>query len=227
MNRYRHEYKYLLSAAQMQLLQLWAAGLLAKDPHADKTGAYLIHSLYFDDLNDTCLQENLAGTDHRAKFRIRYYNQDTSYLRLEKKSKLRGMTQKEACDLTEAECRSLMQGQIPPILPDMPPQKHKLLTQLQLGGLIPKVIVSYLRTPLVYPGGNVRVTFDQNISSSNDIAHFLDGNYPTRPILPPGQCVLEVKWDEVLPRHIYTGLALDQLQWSAFSKYCLCRRYHL
>lgn len=227
MPRYRHEYKYFLDSAKENILRIRADGVLMRDAHVQGDGTYFIRSLYFDDFEDSCLMENEAGTDPRAKFRIRYYNNDTSHIRLEKKSKTRGMTLKESCKLTPEECQIFQQGEIPQITDEMAPVKQKLFLEMQLRRLMPKVIVSYERIPYVYPGGNVRVTFDRKITSSADIAHFLDGNYITRPILPLGQSILEVKWDEVMPLHIKDVLALDQLQWTAFSKYYMCRVYHL
>lgn len=227
MPRYRHEYKYFLDGAMENILRIRADGILMRDAHVQADGTYFIRSLYFDDHKNSCAKENEAGTDPRSKFRIRYYNDDTTHIRLEKKSKTRSMTLKESCKLTLEECRTFLQGSIPQISNDMSHGKQKLLLEMQLRGLMPKVIVSYERIPYVYPGGNVRVTFDRNISSSADIEHFLDGTYISRPILPFGHSILEVKWDEVMPLHIKDVLALDQLQWTAFSKYYMCRVYHL
>ena len=227
MNRYRHEFKYFLNSRNEQLLRIRAAGLLQPDAHAASDGTYLVRSLYFDDIQDSCLRENLAGTDPRSKFRIRYYNQDTAHLRLEKKSKTCGMTLKESCAITRDECRMFLHGQVPCITADMDPVKQKLFAQMQLRSLSPKVIVTYERVPYVYPGGNVRVTFDRMLSSSVEIEAFLDGSYVTRPVFPLGQSLLEVKWDEVLPNHIRDALQLEELSWTAFSKYGICRTYHL
>ena len=227
MHRYRHEYKYLIDAAEESILMVRATGILMRDPHVGESGSYVIRSLYFDDDCDTCLQDNVAGTDPRSKFRIRYYNNDTAMLRLEKKSKTRMMTLKESCVISEAECRCFMDGMIPKITEDMPEPKKKLFSQMLLRNLKPKVIVTYERVPFVYPGGNVRVTFDQKITSSVQIDSFLSGEYAQRPILPVGKSVLEVKWDELLPLHIKNALSMDTLQWAAFSKYYMCRVLHL
>ena len=212
---------------QESILNIKAMGILMPDPHVDETGCYEIHSLYFDDINDTCLWENLGGTDPRSKFRIRYYNNDTGFISLEKISKTRGMTLKESCILTRSDCKKLMMGEIPdPAMKD-PEIKHRLLTELKVRGLMPKVIVSYQRIPYIYTGGNVRITIDKAITSSPDIGRFLDGDFARRPVLPLGNSILEVKWDEVLPRHIKETMALDDLNWTAFSKYYMCRMLHL
>lgn len=227
MNRYRHEYKYLINSQQEQILMIRAAGVMQRDIHAGENGTYFIRSLYFDDDWDTCLAENISGTDPRSKFRIRYYNNDTDLLRLEKKSKTRSMTLKESCVITKEECQCFMSGEIPELREDMPQVKKRLFLEMQLRNLKPKVIVTYERVPFIYAGGNVRVTFDQKITSSSKVEAFLTGDYPVRPILPVGYSVLEVKWDELLPMHIKEILNMDTMQWSAFSKYSLCRQLHL
>ena len=73
-NRFRHEFKYECSYAQLKNLQCRLSGLIPLDPHAGEDGIYNIRSLYFDDYYDRCLMENEAGTDPREKFRIRIYN---------------------------------------------------------------------------------------------------------------------------------------------------------
>lgn len=227
MSRYRHEYKYRIDARQESILLVRAPGILLRDPHVREDGTYLIRSAYMDDVYDTCLLENIGGTDPRSKFRIRYYNGDTSRIMLEKKSKVRSMCLKESCPISEEECRIFLTGNVPPLMEDMPAKKKKLFLEILQRGLRPVVIVTYERIPFIYSGGNVRVTFDRKISSSGDLDHFLSGDYEERPILPCGETVLEVKWDEVMPRHIKETLALEGLQWTAFSKYYMCRMHAL
>ena len=224
--RWRHEYKYMINAKQESILTVRAMCVLSRDPHVRKDGTYLIRSLYFDDMNNSCLAENLSGADPRSKFRVRYYNTDTNRLLLEKKSKSRGMCLKESCNLTIDECMFLMRGGFPMITCDMPDVKKKLLSEVEIRGLFPKTIVTYERVPFVYSGGNVRVTFDRNITSSEDIELFTAGNYKQRPILPCGHSILEVKWDEILPKHIKETLQVEGLEWTAFSKYFMCRKFH-
>lgn len=226
-SRYRHEYKYLTDSVQEAILLIRAEGLMARDPHAGETGSYLVRSLYFDDPEDGCLWENENGTDLRTKFRLRYYGTDSTSVCLEKKQKIHGMTAKESCPLSGQECILLTEGKIPEDVSGMPEQKQRMFLEMRLKGLEPKVIVTYERIPFIYPGGNVRVTFDRNISSSGETGRFLQGDYAVRPVLAQGTGVLEVKWDEVLPLHIKKAMGLDTLIWTAFSKYGMCRTYHL
>lgn len=224
---FRHENKYRINAKQEGILYVKVKSLLRQDSHAGQNGSYQIRSLYFDDIHDTCLSDNLRGKDPRSKFRIRYYDDDISYLRLEKKFKYRGLGRKESCRLTEEECRTLMRGEIPLITDAMPPVKQRLLTELKLRGLKPKVIVTYERLPFIYPAGNVRITFDRKLTSSDEISKFLSGDYARRPVMPCGESIIEVKWDELLPHHIKDILQTENLIQTAFSKYAMCRQFCL
>ncbi len=226
-NRYRHEFKYLCSYGELMMLKVRLQGLVSLDTHVGESGVYNIRSLYFDDIYDTCYRENEAGTDPREKFRIRIYDHSSERISLELKRKVRGKTQKLSCLLTEEQCRGLMEGEIPVLQENSPALLRKLCLLMQARHMRPKVIVEYERVPYVYPHGNVRITMDENISASNRTDRFLERQIPLRPILEAGQHILEVKYDEYLPDGIYRTIQSGNLRQTAFSKYYLCRRYHL
>jgi len=223
--KYRHELKYQVTDAQIQMLKIRIQHLLPLDSHVARTGSYFIRSLYFDDYNDRCMKENENGTDPREKFRIRIYNGSSEKISLECKRKERGKTYKTACPLTEEQTRALMAGQILPDISQQPPLLRKLTLQMMTRQLRPKVIVEYERIPYVYKNGNVRITLDTNIASSAQVERFLDPHISGRPVLLVGQQLLEVKYDEYLPDFIYRSLMLPNLRQTAFSKYYICRKY--
>lgn len=223
--KYRHELKYICTAAELAMIQGRIHHLIPLDSHAGENGMYQIRSLYFDDYYDRCYYENENGTDPREKFRIRIYNGKTDKISLELKKKERGKTLKLSCPLTEEQCRMLMRGEVLPDSDEYPPVLQKLLLQMKTAMLRPKIIVEYDRVPYVYKLGNVRITLDKNISSSLAIDRFLDPTIHKRPIMPAGQHVLEVKFDEFLPDYIYQTLQLRNLRQTAFSKFYLCRKF--
>lgn len=223
---YRHEYKYPISDVEEKILTDRLKGVMQLDPHVGPTGKYLISSLYFDDINDTCFYENENGTDPREKFRIRIYNHSAERINLECKRKERSKTLKTSCRLTEEQVNTILAGGIVKCDENSHPLLRKFMLQQIDRKLQPKVIVNYERIPLVYKLGNVRVTFDSHLASSHYVEHFLDGDYITRPIMPIGKLLLEVKFDEYLPDYIYDALQLNNLTQTAFSKYYLCRKYN-
>ena len=224
---YRHEYKYVCNAMENAILKTRAQGILKRDEHAGPDGAYTIRSLYFDDLEDRCYYENESGIGERDKYRIRIYNGDISRITLEKKSKERGMTLKKSAGISKEQCRQLMNGRAPSIAEDMAGSLKQLLSEMYLKNMRPKVIVEYIRYPFIEKNGNVRITFDEAVSSSNELDRFLQKDLVFRPVMERGRGILEVKWDAYLPDHIKNSMQLDTLLWSSFSKYYLCRRYNV
>lgn len=225
--QFRNELKYVVSGAEIQIIRNRIRHLLAPDIHAGANGRYSIRSLYFDDALNTCFYENENGTDPREKFRIRIYNHSAERITLECKRKENGMTLKTACPLTTEQAQNLINGKVIGDFDAQPPLLKKLTTQMMIRGLRPRVIVEYDREPYVYKTGNVRVTLDTNISSSNAIACFFDERIPKRPVMPTGQQLLEVKYDELLPDFVFNNLQLENLRRTAFSKYYMCRKFSL
>lgn len=223
--KFRHELKYQISTAQIQLIRNRINHLVPLDAHAGNDGAYTIRSLYFDDYENRCFYENENGTDPREKFRIRIYNHSTDRITLECKRKERGKTLKTSCPLTIEQTKILMEGKALPNMGALHPVLQKLNLLILTRRMRPVVIVEYDRIPYVYKNGNVRITLDTNIGSSREIKCFLDESIPKRPVMPVGQQLLEVKYDEYLPDFIYRNLQLPSLRQTAFSKYYICRKF--
>lgn len=223
--KFRHEFKYLCTDAQLAILKTRLIGILQKDPHAGPNGIYHIKSLYFDDRYDRCFLENEDGVAPREKYRIRIYENSPGRISLECKRKENDKIHKTCCLLTMEQFEYLAYGKGKCPFESLPPLAQKLQILIMTTGMKPKVIVEYERTPHVYKNGNVRITFDRNISSSGQVDQFFNTDIKKRPILPSGMQLLEVKYDEYLPDHIYHALILDNMQRTNFSKYYLCRKY--
>ncbi|CBK75188.1 VTC domain [Butyrivibrio fibrisolvens 16/4] len=225
--KYRHELKYLISASQMELLKMRVAPFMQLDSHVGESGKYIIRSLYFDDYNNRCFYENENGVDPREKFRIRIYNHSSERISLECKRKERGKTLKTSVIISKELATQLMEGKVVEDIESLPPLVRKMIIQIQTLRLRPATIVEYERIPYIYKNGNVRVTFDTNVSSTSDYKTFWDEHLPKRPIMPVGMHLLEVKFDEYLPDYIYHALNINNLQLTAYSKFYLCRKYTL
>lgn len=225
--RYRHEYKYPLSQGQILLEDAKLSAVAKLDAHACGLGYYNIRSIYFDDYDNSCYMDNENGADNRQKYRIRIYNCSAEVIHLEEKQKYHGMTRKLSCEISRQQCESLMQGQIPSVIGDNQQVLQKLAILMQTRLMEPKVIVEYDRVPYVYrpEDANVRITFDQNIKAIREIGAFFDPDAGGRGVLPVGQALMEVKFDDFLPDEIYSLLHMKGLQASTFSKYYLCRKF--
>ena len=221
--KFRHEWKHEISPSDMYTIRSRLHAVAYSDKNA-VNGRYKIRSLYFDDANDTALREKINGVNKREKFRIRYYNEDVSFIKLEKKSKINGLCNKVSERITAEEVQALLDGNTDWMKDTDRPLVHELYIKMKNRGLKPKTIVDYLREPFVFPAGNVRVTIDYNIRTSISYMDFLNPECIT---IPAGKApiILEVKWDEFLPDIIKTEVNLEDRRSSAFSKYAQCRIY--
>lgn len=217
----RHELKHYINYADVLQLRSRLPFVASLDENEVDGKGYLVKSLYFDNYSDKVLKEKIDGVNEREKFRIRLYNDNTSFIRLEKKSKKGGLCFKESATLTESECRQLLNGDIDVLKDKKEPLCLELYTKMHYQQLRPKNIVIYKREAYIYPMGNVRITLDYDIRTSSNIQDFLEPEAATVPI--SGVYILEVKYDNFLPEIIRGMVSLSSRRSTAFSKYAATR----
>lgn len=220
---YRHEWKHEINLADLYAIKARLHAMARGDPHAID-GKYHIRSLYFDNMNDKALREKIDGVNRREKFRIRYYNGDTSLIKLEKKSKVNGLETKYSAPLTREEAQKIVDGDINFLMESKDALHNELYCKMHYQGLRPVTIVDYTREPFIYGPGNVRVTFDYDIRTGLGCTDFLNPNCVTIPAGDP-IIIMEVKWDEFLPSIIKHAVQMPGRRVTAFSKYAQCRIY--
>ena len=221
--KYRVEQKYIITEEKAAYLRFKLENIMQYDKYA-KEGIYRIRSLYFDDMYDSFLEDNEAGNDFREKYRIRTYNNNKEKIHLEIKAKERGYTAKWKEEITLQECMDYMERKAWILKSEDGPVKRKLYALMLMRRMQPVQIVEYDRIPLVEKSGNVRVTFDKNMVGTSETGSFLEKVIPGIPLLPEGQHILEVKYDEFLPDDIKQILNEVHLTRTAFSKYYYARR---
>jgi len=219
----RHELKHYINAADCAQLRSRLRVVARPDEHAGADGCYKVRSLYFDNYSDKAVAEKLAGLSKREKFRLRYYNDDTSFIRLEKKSKANRLAYKESAVMTEEQCRALLSGDYGCLKSAAEPLLMELYTKTRYQSLRPKNIVEYCREAYVYRAGNVRVTFDSGVRMSNSVAGFLAPQLSTIPAAGAGSVILEIKYDGFLPDVLRDLLQIGYRNQIEFSKYVAAR----
>lgn len=219
----RHEWKHQISYLDMLFIRQRLKAVAQIDKNATD-GKYQIRSLYFDTLSDRALREKLDGISQREKFRIRYYDSNTSLIHLEKKVKMAGLGTKVSASLTEEQAQAIVDGNLDWMKESEQGLIKELYVKMKNEGLQPKTIVDYEREPFVFSAGNVRVTLDYNIRTGLGCTDFLNPNCITIPVAD-SPIILEVKWDEFLPSVIRDVVQLENRRTTAFSKYAVCRMY--
>ena len=225
-NGYRHEFKYLISKSSAEILRLRLPHIMQRDPHAGKTGQYTIRSLYFDDFSNSALEEKLSGIAYREKYRIRYYNYDPALLKLERKEKHGSLTKKTAATITLKEAELLCRAGAAGLIEEPEILVQQLQNKCRYGGLRPRVLVDYDRTPFISRDGNTRITLDENLRTRPYISDLFASSQAMIPILDRDQVILEVKFDDFLPGHLDAALADIPKAAMAISKFALCLSYN-
>lgn len=220
---FRHEWKHEINYSDMVVLRQRLKAVMKPDENA-VDGKYFIRSLYFDNISDKALREKIDGVNCREKFRIRYYDGDTSLIHLEKKSKINGLGSKQSANLSAEEAQKIVDGDFDWMIDCDRPLVQELYSKMMSQGLRPKTIVDYTREPFIFSAGNVRVTLDYDIRTGLYCTDFLNTDCIT---IPAGNApiILEVKWDEFLPSVIRDIVQLESRHTAAFSKYAACRIY--
>lgn len=217
----RNEWKYQISPASAVLLARRLAVFLKRDMHSRPDG-YLIRSLYFDDFAESAFYDKLAGVNEREKYRLRYYDDDTDHIFLERKRKHGSLIEKDSVPVTRMTAEHMMRD-IPlemdeiniPLLAEYAANRSARLMR-------PRVIVDYQRLAFVYTEQNVRITLDSDIRSSMYRTDAFFNRTTTIPALENGNVILEVKFDEYLPDWPREALSRIAVMPQANSKFCQC-----
>lgn len=217
MKRYRNEWKYECNEMEKKIIENKISSILPLDSHSNSDGIYIVHNLYFDDYNNTCAKMTEAGDIKRLKWRIRYYNNDISNIKLELKEKLYGRCHKESCIINMDEYNALVTCDTSYIWKTDKMLVRRLFIDMMNRCFRPKVIIEYERVAYVESNLNIRITFDKNISSSYEIDKFLKRDYIKLPI--NNSYILEVKFDDILPGYIKALVDFECKNQMAFSKY--------
>ena len=222
MNGFRHENKYFISQAGYELLRTRLAALMQTDANAVRSdGTYLIRSLYFDDFCQSGLIDKSDGIQNREKFRIRFYNNDPSFIRLESKQKWTDLTRKESARLTRRQTEALLHGDCWSLYDSEDPLLRSFYLKMRTRLLRPVVLVDYEREAYLFR--DVRITFDKNLHSGRYYHGLFDPDFPTVPVFPDDRMILEVKYDDCLPDCVFQLLHGVSAVRCAISKYALCR----
>lgn len=223
MKRKRHELKYMVSKFDYLVLVRRLERVLKRDRNS-KGNSYSITSLYFDDYKNEAYNQKINGEAFRHKYRIRYYNDDLSFVKLEKKSKIIQMTMKVSELLTVDEVEKIYKGDTDFLLAKDGVLYHDFYRQLKHNLLQPKVIVKYEREAFIHPIGNLRITFDKNVKTANFQTMILEEDIHFNSAIECDQVIVEVKFNGILPDYIRCLIQLSNVMQASSSKYVYSRK---
>ncbi len=218
---FRNEWKYLISTSEKELLTLRLKSFLQPDPHAGESG-YFIRSLYFDDYWNSAYEEKEAGVLMRKKYRIRIYNNNDKFIKLERKKKFGSYIYKESASLTREEVEKILNGDYEFLLHSRYSLCREFYIECTSNVMRPRTIVDYDRVPWIMDEGTVRITFDSDVRAAVGSYDIFDDTLPALSVLEPGKLIMEVKFTQMLPQLLREVLPPYSAEFSAVSKYVLC-----
>lgn len=223
MRKYRNEIKFIINKDSAEILKNKLSLIMDLDQNSTEDNSYLIRSLYFDDINSTAYYEKMDGVEYRKKYRIRLYNNDTNFIRLECKYKHENKTSKDQILIDKNICDRIIDGSIKNLKIEEENLLTKFIIDSKLNNLVPSIIVDYKRLAYTYPVSEVRVTFDSKIRSGRYNYNLYDEDLSTYKVIDDDEVVLEVKFNEILPESIAIILSTVPMIRQAFSKFAICR----
>ena len=220
----RYEHKILISYAEYLLLKSRLSAILEYDSNSNEDG-YFIRSIYLDGIYNSSYYQKLMGLDDRKKYRIRCYNYNPDYIKLECKEKKGQFVSKTSAILSQEEAEIILAGDYSFLENREEKVCHELYIESRAKGFYNSIIVDYMREAFVYPISNVRITLDRKLHAGGfENFDLFDKSALTIPIYMNDSVILEIKYDDIIPEYIralipsFTGVPVS------VSKYCLCKK---
>lgn len=211
----RYELKYLLSGEQTEFLRKRLEGHM----EADKYGKTSIASLYYDTPTYQLIRTSVEKPLFKEKIRLRSYGLATyeSPVYLELKRKAYGIVYKRRVETTVPLVEKFFSGEGDICSPG---QINREITTFRdhYKTLVPSCLIIYDRVAYFEPGGDLRLTIDENPRYRTDgltLTESMDGIS----LLDKGWTVLEIKVQDAMPLWLASALSDGNIRKSSFSKY--------
>jgi hypothetical protein len=222
----RHEFKYLVRSEMCNDIAAFVAPSLELDKYSQSRprDSYTVRSIYYDSPSFRCYYEKANGEKNRRKYRVRTYN-DGAATFLECKQRKGSTYTKPKVRLGAEELAALHEQRGIDSSVDNPSSVlGQLLISMDRWEYQPTALVVYDRIAYVYPGQQdmVRVTFDRNLRGRvfPSLHEIYDEEELTQ--LLYGWTILEVKFNDIVPRFFHQLVTKFALQRQACSKYGIC-----
>ena len=184
--------------------------------------SYKVASLYYDSPRLASYWEKIDGEKFRRKVRVRTYGASPTEAFVEIKQRYNLSVQKRRCRFPIEDAQKTMvevvngryTGGKDPVFDEV-----FLLTRRN--DLKPKLIIAYNRMAFFdHYKSDLRITLDKNIRARNLSLDLTKDRLRGRHAVPPTMVLLEVKFNEAIPRWLCTVLNSIDAQVQRISKYC-------
>ncbi len=218
----RFELKYLIHHTQARALMDLIAPHVRSDPNRGIDGFYKVVSLYYDSPDLRCYWEKIDGEKYRRKVRVRSYGPrpDKAFLEVKQRYNLNVQKRRYVApiDVVKETMGEICAGKY---RPRSEPVFDEVFVLARTYALRPTMLISYQRAAFFdrYKR-DLRITIDRSIKCRNLDLDITGDRMSGRFAVPPTVMVLELKFNEAMPRWLCTFLNRFDLQFQRLSKYC-------
>ena len=218
----RYELKFLLHHRRAWDFLESIGNFVRTDPNAGPDGFYKVVSRYYDSPDLMCYREKIDGEKYRRKIRVRTYGVAPEFAFAEIKQRYNITVQKRRTRATLQEIESqFSQMDSGAYSAGEDPVLDEIYYLRKQFGLEPKIIVSYNRAAYFdLLKKDLRITIDRNFRTRNLQLSLSADRTRGRWAIDPRQVVVEVKFNETIPRWLCTSLNRFDVQIDRVSKYC-------
>jgi SPX domain protein involved in polyphosphate accumulation len=229
----RYELKFVVDAAQRSGILAAAADVLQRDPFCGEA-TYRVTSQYVDTAALRWYWEKVDGVDPRRKVRLRAYGDATdaealaaATAFLEIKHRRKDQIFKERVRLQAGAANALLADTA--LLRDLsawvvddaaPGTRGRIERDASQWELVAINVITYRREAFLSQiDTRLRLTFDHDVQALPSDGFLRAPAEEGQPLLAPGQTVMELKFDQRLPRWAREALIAHRVRPQRFSKY--------
>jgi hypothetical protein len=216
----RHELKFYISRSDYETASSILKTLMHKDEHQDENRGYFIRSLYFDDIADSSVEEKLDGIELRDKYRLRIYDTNLNWAKLERKRKVNQFVHKSSVTVSREEAEEIISGNYDCLLSKNSKDAVSIYFDLKRKYFRPVVIVDYIRDVFKMDYNEIRITFDKHLRANTEDFRLFSDKVITHPLQRDDVIEMEVKFNTCLPSWFKDFLCFESSVNLAISKYC-------
>lgn len=170
---------------------------------ARENGTGRVHTMLFtsyrDRISTASAGETVNSEEGASRFFLNYYDNDPTYLRLERRKGGR----RASAMVAEAECRALLAGETDWLLNRHNPLLLDFHDELTERMLLPQMLLTYHRELYTADGLDLCVALDTDVRSSLQHMDFLDPQQLERSALEQdGRILMEVSYSDRIPDRV-------------------------
>jgi hypothetical protein len=211
----RYELKYILNADEVAYIREALKGHM----EIDQFGKTSIASLYYDTPSYSLIRASVEKPEFKEKIRLRAYGlaTDDSPVFLELKRKAYGIVYKRRVKTTVPLVNKFFEGEGDICSGGQINNEIKSFRD-HYKTLVPACLIIYDRTAYFEPGGDLRLTIDEDPRyrmEHLDLTTSMEGTS----LLPKGGAILEIKVQAAMPLWLTEILSKGRIYKGSFSKY--------